>query len=187
MALISQGKQPMSKGKAKAGGPSNKAAAGSSGQGSSRSSAPPARIIGLHNTEEDAVQAAPALAAGGAQQTEPELAAGGNTKKDKERLRKERQRQRKMDEAWESLRGAMTLLEDTAGVKGVAAAEEAVQAAAKHGDRSEPLAALVAVARELIEQAERNATLLIEEEEREEAAKKKVRDCSTLTLAELHG
>ena len=38
-----------------------------------------------------------------------------------------------------------------------------------------------------IEQAERNATLLIEEEEREEAAKRKVRDCSTLTLAELHG
>jgi hypothetical protein len=38
-----------------------------------------------------------------------------------------------------------------------------------------------------IEQAERNATLLIEEEEREEAAKRKVRDRSTLTLAELHG
>ena len=29
--------------------------------------------------------------------------------------------------------------------------------------------------------------LVIEEEEREQAAQKKVRDCSTLTLAELHG
>jgi hypothetical protein len=158
MALAPQGKQPMSKGKGKAGkagGPSNKAAAGSSGQGSSRTSAPPTRIIGFP-TEEDAVQADPPLAAeaaDGAQQTEPEPVGGGSTKKEKEKLRKERQRQRKMDEAWEALRGAMTLLEDTAGVKGVDAVEEAVQAAAKHGDRSEPLAALVAVARELIEQA----------------------------------
>jgi hypothetical protein len=158
MALAPQGKQPMSKGKGKAGkagGPSNKAAAGSSGQGSSRPSPPPTRIIGFP-TEEDALQAAPPLAAeaaDGAQQTEPEPAGGGSTKKEKEKLRKERQRQRKMDEAWEALRGAMTLLEDTAGVKGVDAVEEAVQAAAKHGDRSEPLAALVAVARELIEQA----------------------------------
>ena len=143
----------MSKGKAKAGGPSNKAAAGSSGQGSSRPSPPPARIIGLHNTEEDAVQAAPPLAAGGAQQTEPELAAGGgNTKKDKERLRKERQRQRKMDEAWEALRRAVELMEETAGAKSVDAVEEAMHAAEKHGDRSEPLAALVAVARDLLEQ-----------------------------------
>jgi hypothetical protein len=153
MALAPQGKQPMSKGKAKAGGPSNKAAAGSSGQGSSRPSPPPARIIGLHNTEEDAVQAAPPLAAGGAQQTEPELAAGGgNTKKDKERLRKERQRQRKMDEAWEALRRAVELMEETAGAKSVDAVEEAMHAAEKHGDRSEPLAALVAVARDLLEQ-----------------------------------
>jgi len=149
MALAPQGKQPMSKGKAKAGGPSNKAAAGSSGQGSSRSSAPPARIIGLHNTEEDAVQAAPPLAAGGAQQTEP---AGGNTKKEKERLRKERQRQRKMDEAWEALRRAVELMEETAGAKSVDAVEEAMHAAEKHDDRSEPLAALVAVARDLLEQ-----------------------------------
>ena len=139
----------MSKGKAKAGGPSNKAAAGSSGQGSSRPSPPPARIIGLHNTEEDAVQAAPPLAAGGAQQTEP---ASGNTKKDKERLRKERQRQRKMDEAWEALRRAVELMEETAGAKSVDAVEEAMHAAEKHGDRSEPLAALVAVARDLLEQ-----------------------------------
>ena len=146
----------MSKGKGKAGkagGPSNKAAAGSSGQGSSRPSPPPARIIGLHNTEEDAVQATPPLAAGGAQQTEPELAAGGgNTKKEKERLRKERQRQRKMDEAWEALRRAVELMEETAGAKSVDAVEEAMHAAEKHGDRSEPLAALVAVARDLLEQ-----------------------------------
>jgi hypothetical protein len=38
-----------------------------------------------------------------------------------------------------------------------------------------------------IDQAERNAAELIEEEEREEAAYRKVRDCFTLTLAELHG
>jgi hypothetical protein len=48
---------------------------------------------------------------------------------------------------------------------------------------------------EAIDQAERMAALVIEEEEREEAAtgnctgtcKRKVRGCSTLTLAELHG
>jgi ankyrin repeat protein len=38
-----------------------------------------------------------------------------------------------------------------------------------------------------IDQAERNAAQLIEEEERDIAAQRKVRDCSTLTLAELHG
>jgi hypothetical protein len=38
-----------------------------------------------------------------------------------------------------------------------------------------------------IEQVERMPALLIEEEEREEAAQRKVRDCYTLTLAELHG
>jgi hypothetical protein len=37
------------------------------------------------------------------------------------------------------------------------------------------------------EQADRNMALLLEEEEREQAAQRKVRDCSTLTLAELHG
>ena len=115
MALAPQGKQPMGKGKGKAvksgagGGPSNKAAAaaGSSGQGSSHTSAPPARIIGFH-TEEDAVQAAPPLAAeaaGAAQQTEPAPAGGG--KKEKERQRKERQRQRKVDVAREALQWAM--------------------------------------------------------------------------------
>jgi ankyrin repeat protein len=39
---------------------------------------------------------------------------------------------------------------------------------------------------EAIEQAERNAAQLIEEEERDIAAQRKVRDCSTRTLAELH-
>ena len=125
MALAPQGKQPMSKGKGKAGsggaggGSSTKATtrAGSSGQGSSRSSAPPARIIGFR-TEEPAVQAAPPLAAeaaGAAQQTEPEPAGGGSTKKEKEKLRKERQRQRKVDEAWEALQVAIETMEETAG------------------------------------------------------------------------
>jgi hypothetical protein len=40
---------------------------------------------------------------------------------------------------------------------------------------------------EAIDQAERNAAPLTEEEERDIAAQRKVRDCSTLTLAELHG
>jgi hypothetical protein len=40
---------------------------------------------------------------------------------------------------------------------------------------------------EAIDQAERNAAQLIEEEERDIAAQRKVRGCSTLTLAELHG
>jgi hypothetical protein len=139
------------------GGPSTKAAAaaGSSGQasssqGSSRPSAPPARIIGLI-TEEPAVQVAePATSA---QQTEPEPqpAAAGGTKKDKERQRKERQRQRKMDEASEALDRAMALLAETRG--SVGAVEEAMQAAAKHDGRSEPLAALVAEAKGMVEQA----------------------------------
>jgi hypothetical protein len=167
MSLAPQGKQPMGKGKAEAGGgggSSNKATGagsngqGSSGQGSSRRSAPPARIIGFR-TEEPAVQAAPPLAAeaaDGAQLTEPEPAGGGSTKKEKEKLRKERQRQRKMEEAWEALQGAVELLmlmERTAGVRCVEAVEEAMQAAEKHEARSEKLAALVAEARTLIEQA----------------------------------
>jgi hypothetical protein len=116
MALAPQGKQTMSKGKIKAakggagGGPSTKAAAaaGSSGQGSSRPSAPPARISGFHTEEEDAVQAALPLAAeaaGAAQQTEP--APAGGAKKDKERQRKERQRQRKVDVAMQAVQWAM--------------------------------------------------------------------------------
>jgi hypothetical protein len=151
----------MGKGKGKAGksaaggGPSTKAAAGagSSGQGSSRPSAPPARIIGFR-TEEPAVQATPPLAAeaaGGAQLTEPAPAGGGNTKKDKEKLRKERQRQRKVEEAWEALQGAIEQMAETAG--SVEAVEEAMHAAEKHDGRSEKLAALVAEARDLIEQA----------------------------------
>jgi hypothetical protein len=71
--------------------------------GGSRHSASSARPIGFR-AEEDAVQAAPPLAAeaaDGTQQTEPAPAGGG--KKEKEKLRKERQRQRKVEEAWEAL------------------------------------------------------------------------------------
>jgi hypothetical protein len=155
-----QGKQKKDKGKAKAGsggaggGPSNKAAAGSSGQGSSGQgssgpNAPPGRIIGL-STEEPAVQVAEAAC--GAQQTQPQPA-GGGTKKDKERLRKERQRQRKMDEAREALDVAMARMAETGGASSVEAVEEAMQAAAKHEGRCETLAALVAEAKGMVEQA----------------------------------
>jgi hypothetical protein len=149
------------KGKAKAGsggaggGPSTKAAAaagssgeGSSSQGSSRPSAPSARI-GL-STEEPAVQLAEA--ASGSQQTEPQPAGGGNTKADKERQRKERQRQRKIEEACEALDGAMARMAE-ARAGSVEAVKEAMQAAAKHGDRSESLTALVAEAKGMLEQA----------------------------------
>jgi hypothetical protein len=157
----------MSKGKGKAGtgggaggGPSTKTTVGagssgqgSSGQGSSRPSASSARPIGFR-TEEDAVQAAPPLAAeaaGATQQTLPEPAGGGSTKKDKEKLRKERQRQRKIEEAWEALQGAVELFLEAAG--SVDAVEVAMQAAEKYEARSEKLTALVAEARELIKQA----------------------------------
>jgi hypothetical protein len=153
----SQGKQKKDNGKAKAGsggaggGLSNKAAAagssgqGSSGQGSSPPSAPPALPIGFR-TEEPAMQVAPSLAAG--------VASGGSTKKEKEKLRKERQRLRKVEEALEALRGAMELMEEeTAGASSVDAVEKAMQAAAKHEARSEALAALLVVARDLVEQA----------------------------------
>jgi hypothetical protein len=154
-----QGKQQKGKGKAKAGsggaggGPSTKAAAGSSGQGSSsqgssRPRAPPGRIIGLRT--EEAVQAGLPLAAeaaSAAQQTEPQP----GTKKDKERQRKERQRQRKMDEAREALQGATELMDEPVG--SVKAVEEAMTEAEKHASRSEQLAALVAEAKGLIEQA----------------------------------
>jgi hypothetical protein len=157
-----QGKQRKGKGKASAGssgaggGPSTKAAAaagssgeGSSSQGSSHPSAPPARTIGL-STEEPALQLAEA--ASGAQQTEPQPAGGGGTKKDKERQRKERQRQRKIEEACEALDRAMARMAE-ARAGSVAAVEEAMQAAAKHGDRSESLTALVAEAKGMLEQA----------------------------------
>jgi hypothetical protein len=101
--------------------------------------------IGL-STDKDAVQAAPPLAAeaaGAALQTEPEPA-GGSTKKEKEKLRK-------VDEAWEALQGAIEQMGETAG--SVEAVEEAMQAAAKHEARCEKLALLVVEARELIEQA----------------------------------
>jgi hypothetical protein len=102
------------------------------------------------------VQAAPPLAAetAGGAQTEPEPQPAGGGKKEKERQRKERQRQRKVEEAWEALQGAMEeLMDETAGAKGVDAVEEAMQAAEKHEARSEKLAALVAEAKGLIEQA----------------------------------
>jgi hypothetical protein len=95
-------------------------------------------------------------AATSAQQSEPEpepQPAGGNTKKDKERLRKERQRHRKIEEASEALDRAMARMAETAGAGEVKAVEEAMEAAAKHDGRSEPLAALVAEAKGLLEQA----------------------------------
>ena len=164
----------MSKGKAKAGGPSNKAAAGSSGQGSSsqgssRLSASPAQPIGFR-TEEAAVQAAPPLAAeaaGDTQQTEPQPAGGGNTKKDKERQRKERQRQRKMDEARDALYHAIEKLEEAKG--SVEAVEQALQVAAKHENRCDALAALMDVGRTLVEQA-RAAEAAAEQLEEQAAA-----------------
>jgi hypothetical protein len=110
-------------------------------------------MIGL-STEVGAVQAAPPLAAeaaGAAQQTEPEPQPAGGGKKEKERLRKERQRQRKVEEAWEALQCAIEATAETAG--GVEAVEEAMHAAEKHEARSEKLAALVAEARDLLEQA----------------------------------
>jgi len=70
-----------------------------------------------------------------------------------EQQRKEQQRQRKVEEAREALQRAIALMEETAGVRGVDAVEEAMRAAAKHVARSESLAALVAQARVLIEQA----------------------------------
>jgi hypothetical protein len=70
-----------------------------------------------------------------------------------EQQRKEQQRQRKVEEAREALQRAIALMEETAGVRGVDAVEEAMRAAAKHVARSESLTALVAQARVLIEQA----------------------------------
>jgi hypothetical protein len=56
-----------------------------------------------------------------------------------------------VEEARDALRGAMSLMEETAG--SVEAVEEAMRAAAKHEAHSESLTALLAVARVLIEQA----------------------------------
>jgi hypothetical protein len=73
--------------------------------------------------------------------------------------------------------GVLRELERSARTKKEAAAKEA---AAKKAEAKKPT-------QQAIEQAERIGAELIEEEEREQAAKRKVRDCSTLTLAELHG
>jgi hypothetical protein len=175
------------KGKAKAGssgaggGPSTKkaAAAGSSGQGSSRPSAPPARIIGL-STEQPAVQVAEAP--DGAQLTEPQPA-GGSTKQDKERLRKERQRHRKLEEARETLYGAIALLEEAAG--SVEAVEEAMQVAVKHESRCDRLTALMDVARTLVKQARAAEEAAAEAAEAEPAAERlqMEEDLSALALS----
>jgi hypothetical protein len=93
-----------------------------------------------------------AEAASGSQQTEPQPAGGGSTKADKERQRKERQRQRKIEEACEALDGAMARMAE-ARAGSVEAVKEAMQAAAKYDGRSESLAALVAEAKGMLEQA----------------------------------
>jgi hypothetical protein len=80
-------------------------------------------------------------------------AAAASRQQERERLRKEQQRLRKMEEAKETLEGAIALMEETAGARGVDAVEVAMQAAARHAARSESLAALVTEARDLIEQA----------------------------------
>jgi hypothetical protein len=183
------------------GGPSNNAAAAVSSSGeastsrgeSSRSSTLPSGSAGLRSTLEDAAQPAlpSAEVAIGAQQ--PQSAGGG--KKEKERLRKERQSQRKMDEAREALQVAIEAMLDArfvsplwlrcivrfppfparwwrlcvgckahsrvlcggacgcSGESALGAVEEATAEAEKHGDRSESLAALVAEAKGMIEQA----------------------------------
>ena len=92
-----------------------------------------------------------AEAASGSQQTQPQPAGGGSTKADKERQRKERQRQRKIEEACEALDKAMALLAEAKG--SVEAVEEALQAATKHENRCDALAALMDVGRTLVEQA----------------------------------
>ena len=73
--------------------------------------------------------------------------------------------------------GVLRELERSARTKKEAAAKEA---AAKKAEAKKPT-------QQAIEQAERIGAELIEEEERDQAAQRKVRDCSTLTLAELHG
>jgi hypothetical protein len=57
----------------------------------------------------------------------------------------------------------------------------------KEAAAKEAAAKKAAPTQEAIDQAERMGALVLEEEEREQAAQRKVRDCSTLTLAELHG
>jgi DNA repair exonuclease SbcCD ATPase subunit len=119
------------------------------------SAATPTSVMNSHSSMLREVRAAgpplAAEAAGAAQQTLPEPAGCGSTKKDKEKLRKERQRQRKVEEAWEALQGAVELFLEAAG--SVDAVEVAMQAAEKYEARSEKLAALVAEKRELIKQA----------------------------------
>jgi hypothetical protein len=57
----------------------------------------------------------------------------------------------------------------------------------KRAARTKKEAAAKESTQQAVEQAERMAALVIEEEERDQAAQRKVRGCSTLTLAKLHG
>jgi vacuolar-type H+-ATPase subunit I/STV1 len=77
------------------------------------------------------------------------------SKTDKDKARKELQRQRYMETARHALDEAIHRLEDTASFDAecVLAAEEAMHEAAKYETRCEALAALVAIARSLVEQA----------------------------------
>jgi hypothetical protein len=77
-------------------------------------------------------------------------AAAALRQQERERLRKEQHRLRKVEEARAALRKAVAVMEDSAG--SVEAVEEAMRAASKHEAHSKSLAALVAVARVLIEQ-----------------------------------
>jgi hypothetical protein len=74
-----------------------------------------------------------------------------------------------------------------AAKKEAATKEAAAKEAATKEAAAKKAAATIKPTQQAIEQAERMAALVIEEEEREEAAQRKVRGCSTLTLAELHG
>ena len=86
---------------------------------------------------------------------QPQPGGGNNTKADKEKARKERQRERFMEAAGDALYQAIRLVEDTASLDAeyVQAAEEAMHEAAKYESRCEALAALVEIARTMIEQA----------------------------------
>jgi hypothetical protein len=127
------------------------------------------------------VQAAEAATSAQQSEPKPQPAGGGNTKKNKERQRKERQRQRKIEEALEALEAldrAMALMAETAGARSVEAVEEAMQAAAKHDGRSEPLAALVAEAKGMLEQAK------AEQEERARVAAEAAAAAAAVEAAE---
>jgi hypothetical protein len=66
----------------------------------------------------------------------------------------ERQQQRNMKEAMEALQVAIEQMEESAGAMGVEALEKAMQAASRHEARCETLAALVTVARDMLDHVE---------------------------------